>query len=121
MGTLLPIWPVWRSLFGEERHLPLWLGYVPGHAFAVSRQAALRQPTHPPPAPHADGWQAEVGAERGAERASAFYHRALQECGLGTALDAEVADVFERLWRHIFVPPDADADSDSSDSEGSYV
>ena len=93
--ALLPIGATWRTLFGEARPLPLWIGYVPGHAFAVSRTAAFRA-----------AFRAAHEAEqpgREPEKASAFYARALRECGLGEGRAPAAGVVFERLWRHVFV------------------
>ena len=90
--TMLPIGAVWRDLFGPDRPLPLWVGYVPGGLFAVSREAVLR--SRPPAAE----------AVRHGERASAFYTRALATGGLDRRVNPAAADAVDRLWRHIFVP-----------------
>ena len=86
-AMLLPIGAVWRHLFGESgATMPLWIGYVPGNLFAVTREAALR--------PHG-----LVG--RGA--ASACYASAMSACGLNQRYDPVAGLAMERLWRHIFV------------------
>ena len=109
-STLLPIGALWRALFsGREarsdaarsdaarsdavrseaepsRPPPLWIGFCPGNAFAITREVAL-QP------------EACVGGEA----ASTLYGRAMRACGLDQRREPLAGRAFERLWRHLFV------------------
>ena len=71
---------------GPAQSPPLWIGFCPGNAFAITREVAL-QP------------EGCVGGEA----ASAFYGRAMCAGGLDQRREPLAGRAFERLWRHIFV------------------
>eukprot|EP00316_Scyphosphaera_apsteinii_P009760 CAMPEP_0119326566 /NCGR_PEP_ID=MMETSP1333-20130426/68689_1 /TAXON_ID=418940 /ORGANISM="Scyphosphaera apsteinii, Strain RCC1455" /LENGTH=232 /DNA_ID=CAMNT_0007334901 /DNA_START=458 /DNA_END=1156 /DNA_ORIENTATION=+ len=77
-SKLLPIPTIWRTLFGDKRRLPLWLGFTPGALFAVTRTAICA---------HDRQW----------------YVRARDESGLCVGIDPIAGHAFERLWHYIFV------------------
>lgn len=83
---LLPIGRVWRALFTDARHVPLWLAFTPGACFAVSGKVLLR-----PGLP-------------------ALLETALSPaCGVSAAVDPIAGHVFERLWMYILLD-DAEVD-----------
>jgi len=74
---LLPLHRTWRSLFGDETPVPLWLRFTPGALFAVSRDACRSRPAD-------------------------FYARASEACGLAASADPICGHAFERLWWYVF-------------------
>ena len=87
--TFLPLGSAFRHLF-PGRAVPLWLGFAPGHTFALTRDACLR---------HGSG----------------FYEHAKATCGLDQRRDAVAGLALERLWPRIFSTA---ASVDDSGEEG---
>ena len=90
--TFLPLGSAFRHLF-PGRAVPLWLGFAPGHTFALTRDACLR---------HGSG----------------FYEHAKATCGLDQRRDAVAGLALERLWPSIFSTAAA---LDDSGEEGEVV